>query len=116
VTPPLTLARFAWLALIAVQLAWFGWLAPDPALGRVGTTLTAVVPLLVPLWWVWRLNVNGLVVGGMLLLIYFSIAVSEAWVDTVARPVALVEIALIAVYFAALLSVRRGGAKPANSD
>jgi uncharacterized membrane protein len=110
--PPLKLTRIAWLALIALQLLWFAWLAPDPALGRLGAVLLATVPLLLPLWWVWRLSINGLVIGGIVLLVYFCIAVSEAWVDPVARPVALLEIALITVYFAALLSVRRGRPAP----
>ncbi|MGK7296628.1 MAG: DUF2069 domain-containing protein [Candidatus Wenzhouxiangella sp. M2_3B_020] len=103
---PLALARIAWIALIAVQAAWFGWLAPDPSLGRAGATALAIVPMLLPLWWIWRLRVNGLVVGGMLLLVYFAVAVSEAWVEPSARPVALIEISLIAVYFLALLDVR----------
>ena len=104
---PLSSARLAWVALIAVQAAWFGWLAPDPWPGRAGATALAIVPLLLPLWWIWRLNVNGLVIGGMLLLIYFAVAVSEAWVEPAVRPVALIEIGLIAVYFLALLDVRR---------
>lgn len=103
---PLALTRAAWLSLIAVQAAWFGWLAPDPSLGRVGATALAIVPMLLPLWWIWRLRVNGLVVGGMLLLVYFAVAVSEAWVEPDSRPVALIEIGLIAVYFLALLDVR----------
>jgi len=107
VTRPLALTRVAWVALIVVQAAWFGWLAPETPFGRVATTLFAVVPLLLPLWWVWRLHLNGLVVGGLVLLVYFSVAVAEAWVDAVARPVALLEIALIVVYFAALSTVRR---------
>jgi uncharacterized membrane protein len=109
--PPLVWTRYTWAALIVVQVVWFAWLAPDPLAGPLGTTLLATVPLLLPLWWIWRLQLNALVIGGMLLLIYFSIAVSEAWVDPVARPVALIEIALVTVYFAALLSVRRGSSK-----
>ena len=109
--PGLGITRIAWLALIGLQLVWFGWLAPSESLGRLGGTLFALVPLLLPLWWIWRLRLNALVVGGMLLLIYFCIAVSEAWVDPVARPVALLEIALISAYFLALAGVRQRAAR-----
>jgi len=109
--PPVAAARWIWLTLIGIQLAWFGLLAPDPPMGRTATLLLATVPLLLPLWWIWRLRLNALVVGGMLLLIYFCIAVSEAWVDPVARPVALLEIALISAYFLALAGVRQRAAR-----
>lgn len=106
-TPPLTATRWAWFALIALQLAWFGGLAPEPSIGRPAACALAAGPLLAPLWWVWRLRPNGLVAGGLVLLVYFCVAVSEAWVDPVARTAALVQIGLIAVYFAALAGIRR---------
>lgn len=105
--PGLAAARVAWLALVALQLIWFGWLAPAEALGRTGGLLLAVVPLLLPLWPILRLNRDGLVVGGMILLIYFCFAVVEAWVDSSVRWLALLEIVLIAVYFLALMAIRR---------
>lgn len=108
---PLSATRWAWVLLIGIQLAWFAGLGPEPALGRLTASLLAVVPMLVPAWWIWRLSINGLVVGGMLLLIYFCVAVAEAWVDPVARPVALLQIVLITVYFVALAGVRRAGGR-----
>jgi uncharacterized membrane protein len=113
---PLSATRWAWLTLIGLQLVWFAGLGPEPPLGRAASSLLAVVPMLLPLWWIWRLRVNGLVVGGMLLLIYFCVAVAEAWVDPVARPVALLQIAVIVVYFIALAGVRRGATRRAAGD
>lgn len=99
--------RVAWLALIGLQLLWFGWLAPSESLGRPGGTLFALVPLLLPLWWILRLGRDGLVIGGMILLGYFCFAVVEAWVDPSVRWLAVAQIALIVVYFVALLAIRR---------
>lgn len=111
--PGLGTTRMAWLGLIGLQLVWFGWLAPSESLGRPGGILFALVPLLLPLWWVVRLTRDGLVVGGMILLAYFCFAVVEAWVDPSVRWLALIEIALIALYFTGLLAIRRRG-RPAE--
>jgi uncharacterized membrane protein len=105
--PGLGVARLAWLALIMLNLLWFGWLAPAENPGRLGGSLLAVVPLLLPLWSIVRLRRDGLVIGGIILLAYFCFAVVEAWVDPSVRWLALLEIALIAVYFVALLAIRR---------
>jgi len=110
--------RIAWLALIGLQLVWFGWLVPSESLGRLGGIVFAVVPLLLPLWWILRLSRDGLVIGGMILLVYFCFAVVEAWVNPPVRWLALIEIALIVVYYAGLLAIRRQrpGAKNEQSD
>lgn len=106
---PAPIARWVWLALIALQLAWFGWLYPPELLGRVPALVIAVLPLLIPTYWIWRLTRDALVVGGMILLLHFSFAVAEAWASPTTRAIALVQIALIVVYFLALPGVRRGG-------
>jgi len=118
--PGLGVARIAWLALIILQLIWFGWLAPAENPGRIGGTLFALVPLLLPLWWILRLGRDGLVVGGMILLGYFCFSVVEAWVSPPVRWLALIQIALIVLYYAALLAIRRrpsqvGGEPPDRS-
>lgn len=105
--PGLGAARVAWLGLIALQLVWFGWLAPAETPGRAGGVLFAVVPLLLPLWPVLRLDLDGLVIGGILLVFYFCFSVVEAWASPAVRVLALIEIALIVLYYLGLLSVRR---------
>lgn len=107
--PGLGVTRVAWLALIVLQLVWFGWLAPAQGVGRLGGTLFAIVPLLLPLWWILRLGRDGLVIGGMILLGYFCFAVVEAWVNPGVRWLALLEIVLIVLYYAGLLAIRRRG-------
>lgn len=110
--PGLGTTRMAWLALIGLQLVWFGWLAPSESLGRLGGTLFALMPLLLPLRWILRLGRDALVVGGMILLAYFCFAVVEAWVNPSVRWLALIEIALIVYFFAGLLAIRRSRPEP----
>lgn len=105
--PGLAVTRVAWLMLIGLQLIWFGWLAPAEDAGRLGGALIAVLPLLLPLWWILRLSRDGLVIGGMILLGYFCFAVVEAWVDPSVRWLAVTEIALITLFFVALPAIRR---------
>ena len=105
--PGLGFTRISWLILIGLQLLWFGWLAPSETLGRPGGTTFAVLPLLLPLWWILRLGRDALVIGGMILLGYFCFAVVEAWVDPSVRWLAVAQIVLIVVYFIALLAIRR---------
>lgn len=116
--PGLSVTRIAWLALIGLQLLWFGWLSPSDSMGRLGGVLFAILPLLLPLWWILRLGRDGLVVGGMILLGYFCFAVVEAWVDASARWLAIAQIALITTYFVALLAIRqqRPGAEDSSGE
>ncbi len=102
----LAAARWIWLALIALQPIWFGWLDPIGPLGGIGSMLLMTVPLLLPAWWIWRLNLRALVIGGMLLLGYFCIAVVEAWAAPAARVPALIQIALTSSYFLVLAQLR----------
>lgn len=104
---PTPLARWLWLALIALQLAWFGWLHPSTLLGYWPALVIATVPLLLPTPWILALRPQAMVVGGMILLLHFSFAVGEAWVNPATRAIASVQIALIVLYFLALPSVRR---------
>lgn len=103
----LSWCRWSLLALIPVQLAWFLWLQPPQVLPLGFTLALSVLPLLVVLPFAWRLKPRGLVIAGLLLLIYFSVGVTEAWVNPVVRPIALVQVALVAVYFTALATIRR---------
>ncbi len=103
----LSWCRWSLLALIPVQLAWYGWLQP-PRLIPPGIALTlAILPLLLVVPLAWRLQPRGLVIAGMLLLVYFSVGVSEAWVNPALRGIALAQTGLVLVYFTALATIRR---------
>lgn len=101
------LCRWTWLALIMLQPAWFLWLNPPQALPPGFVLAVVLIPLLVPAWWVIRLNPRGLILGGCVLIFHFSLAVSEAWTDPRARWIALFQIILITGYFTGLPGLRR---------
>ncbi len=99
--------RWSFFALIALQVAWFGWLYPPTFWPKALVLSIMLIPLLAVAFGVWNLNMRTMVVAGFLLLFYFSYAVSEAYAVPAVRWVALTQIALITLYFVALLSVRR---------
>ncbi len=113
---PIEVARWIWLALIALQVVWFGWLYPSEILGYWPALLIATVPLLLPAPWVLTLRPNGLVIGGTVLLLHFSFAVGEAWANPTVRVIAWVEIALIAVYYLTLPRPGRRLPAPETED
>lgn len=103
--------RLAVLGLIGLQPLWFIWLAPPihlPAGMLVGVT---IVPLLAALPFVWPLGMRALVMTGCLLLLYFSFGIMEAFANPQARGPAIVQIALIVLYFTALPAARKKGSR-----
>lgn len=106
--PGLLWCRWTFVGLVLLQVVWFGWLQPTTTVFPAPWALiVALVPLLPLLPGVWRLKGKPLVIAGCLLLLYFSFAVMEAWAGEVGRMLALIQIALITVYFTALLAIRR---------
>lgn len=100
------LAAAALVALIVLALAWELWLAPL----RPGGSLLALkaLPLALPL--------GGILAGrrytyqwsSMLILAYFAEGVTRAWADAgMARSLAVLEMALSVVFFAAVVSFAR---------
>ncbi|MGY6553465.1 MAG: DUF2069 domain-containing protein [Wenzhouxiangella sp.] len=108
----LSWCRWSLLALIPLQLVWYGWLNPPEIVPlSLGLALSAG-PLLISLVLAWPLKPRGLVIAGLVLLIYFVIGVTEAWVRTdVLRAVALAQVVLVSLYFTALATIRRQAAK-----
>lgn len=104
----LSWCRWSLVALIPVQLAWFGWLNPPQILPLGFALALSVLPLLLVLPLAWRLRPRGLVIAGLVLLVYFAVGVTEAWADPAARAPALAQVALVVIYFTALATIRRG--------
>lgn len=104
---PLSWCRWSLLALIAVQLLWFGWLKPPEIVPLSLALALSVLPLLISLALAWTLKPHGLIISGLILLIYFSIGVTEAWAGSELRAIALAQVVLVVVYFTALAMARR---------
>ncbi len=103
----LSWCRWSLLALIPVQLIWFIWLQPPQILPLALVLALSILPLLLVLPFAWRLKPRGLVVAGLFLLVYFSVGVTEAWVNPNVRLIALVQVGLVVIYFTALATIRR---------
>ncbi|MBX3689561.1 DUF2069 domain-containing protein [Dokdonella sp.] len=96
------LAVTAWAALIALQPAWYLWLAV-PANGRALLALALVLPpLLLPLLALRRGLGRALVWIGIVALFYFCHGVVAAWVVPAARIPALIEVMLCTALILAL--------------
>ncbi|MEE4331221.1 MAG: DUF2069 domain-containing protein [Wenzhouxiangella sp.] len=105
--PGLRWCRWTFVGLVILQIVWFGWLQPTTTVFPAPWALVvALVPLLPLLPGVWRLDGKPLVIAGCVLLLYFCFAVMEGWSGEFGQA-ALLQIALIAVYFTALLAIRR---------
>jgi uncharacterized membrane protein len=107
--PALTyrLGRLAWLALVALQLAWHGWLFPPQTIPLWLVLAVTVVPLLLPLLALRDLR-RALLWVGILSLFYFCHGVAEAWSAPDERALAVAEIALTLLLIGALgAGVRR---------
>jgi uncharacterized membrane protein len=97
----------AWAALFALQIIWHAWLAPPSRLPIACVLVLTALPLLVPLLAIHRVQ-RALLWTGILALFYFCHGVSEAWSDSAARILALIEIALTLLLIGALgAGVRR---------
>ena len=94
----------ALLALLALQLAWHGWIAP----GSRATLALAVLPLLPGLWISLRNLRRGVLVGGIVGLFYFCHAIADAWSDAGLRGLAAMELLLSLTVFGVLYVDSRG--------
>ncbi len=110
---PLAWCRIALVGILLIQPLWFGWINPPTVVPPWLVLAITMVPLLLVLPGTWQLRPRSLVIAGCLLLLYFCLAVMEVWANPAARWPAAAQIVLIAVYFIALLSIRR---QPARSD
>lgn len=96
------LALTAWAALVALQPAWYLWLAP-PANGQSWFALALTLPLLLlPLLALRGGAGRALLWIGIVALFYFCHGIVAAWTTPAARVPALVETALCALLIGAI--------------
>ena len=105
--------RVAMVGLTILQPLWFAWFNSPQVIAPWLVVMITTLPLALLIPVTWPLRARGLVIGGCVLLLYFCLAVMEAWVTPPARVPALAQIVLIGLYFTALPAVRK---VPARSD
>jgi uncharacterized membrane protein len=100
-------ARWSYLALIALQIAWHA-LLPEP-LGSRSWLLASVatLPLLLPARGVWVGSLRSLTWAGYLAMLYLVVGVTEAWANPAQRWPALLQVILVASFTGAVLACSR---------
>lgn len=88
----------AYLAMLGWQLVWHGLLPPPLGARNLWLAGTACVPLLIPLAGMLRTNYRSMIWAGLLLMLYFTIGIMEAWSNPAQRVPALVQVALAVFY------------------
>ena len=107
----------AYLALIVLQPVWHGLLpAPRGAQSWV-LAVVATAPLLLPLRGVLTGSLRSMTWAGYLVMLYLIIGLMEAWANPPQRLPALLQVALVVGFVAAMLSFSRStrrnpGARP----
>ncbi len=102
-----TCGFLAWAALVALQPAWYLWLAP-PANGNSTLALALTLPpLLLPLLALWRGRKRALLWIGIISLGYFCHGIVAAWAHPEVRVPALIEVTLCVVLIVALGAITR---------
>ena len=99
---PLQVGYVAWAALVALQLAWYLWLAPPAGGSAFFALLLTLPPLLLPLLALQVSARRALLWVGIVALFYFCHGVVAAWVIPAARAPALLEASLCIVLIGAL--------------
>jgi uncharacterized membrane protein len=90
------------LAIYVATLFWqviWHWLLPPPMGARNGwLALFACLPLFIPLIGLYLGNYRSMIWAGLLLMLYFTIGIMEAWSNSLQRLPALVQVALAVFY------------------
>jgi uncharacterized membrane protein len=94
--------QFSYLAILAWQPIWHVLLPWPYGASNIWLGLAALVPMLIPLTGLLKLDHRALIWCGLILLIYFVIAVMEAWSNPPQRLPALVQAVLVVCYFFAI--------------
>jgi uncharacterized membrane protein len=103
---------FAWIALIALQLAWYAWLFPPQQLPVWFALAVTEIPLLLPAMALRSVR-RALLWVGILSLFYFCHGIAESWSSAQERWLALLEVLLTLLLIGTLgAGVKR---KPAAS-
>ena len=100
----------AYLATLIWQVVWHGLLPPPLGARNTWLALIACLPLLIPLFGLVRGNYRSMIWAGLLLMLYFTIGIMEAWSNPPQRFPAMVQVALAVFY---LFAFRKRNRSPA---
>ena len=87
-----------YFAMLGWQVVWHGLLPPPLGARNLWLAGIACVPLLIPLFGMLRTNYRSMIWAGLLLMLYFTIGIMEAWSNPAQRVPALVQVALAVFY------------------
>lgn len=87
-----------YVATLLWQVIWH-WLLPPPLGARnAWLSLFACLPLFIPMVGLVRGNYRSMIWAGLLLMLYFTIGIMEAWSNPPQRLPALVQVGLAILY------------------
>jgi len=89
---------FAYFGTLAWQIIWIGLLPPPTGPRNLWLAVLAGLPLLIPVAGLLRKQHRSMIWGGVILLLYFTAGVTEAWTSPAHRWPALLQVALVIVY------------------
>jgi len=89
---------FTYFGTLAWQLIWLGLLPPPTGPRNLWLAGFACLPLLIPVVCLLRKQHRSMIWGGLLLLLYFTVGITEAWTNPAHRWPALVQVALAIIY------------------
>ncbi len=103
---------FTYFGTLAWQSIWIALLPPPTGPRNLWLAVFATLPLLIPIAGLLRQQHRSMIWAGVLLLLYFTAGITEAWTTPAHRWPALVQIILVMVYLFAfrerIKAVRRG--------
>jgi len=91
----------AYLGMLAWQVIWHGLLPPPWGSQNLWLSVVACLPLLIPLAGLARKHYRSMIWAGLILMLYFTIGVMEAWSNPPQRLPALIQISLAVFYLLA---------------
>ena len=103
---------FAYFGTLAWQVIWIGLIPPPLGPRNPWLTMLACLPLLLPIAGLIRQQHRSMIWGGVILLLYFTAAVTQLWTNTDHQWPALIQIILVIVYILAFRQrIKTGQAK-----
>ena len=100
---------FAYFGTLVWQVIWIGLLPPPAGPRNAWLAAFACLPLLIPIAGLLRQQHRSMIWAGMLLLLYFTIGITEAWTNADHRWPALFQVAMAILYIFAFRARIKAG-------